>query len=198
MWKSISWITLLLAASFILSSAQQPSNAAGIPSRPQEEGAYYYAGTRSWERLSHILNAGRKPRHVYRIIVPSLVPGIVLIFRESEAPVKIAARKPVFFIRSSGVAGKLPGVLDRDVLIVRLAKRKDHRELPVTTGASIFNVSQSIPKTQIVKSVVTVESENAFTVTPIDDLAPGEYIITFGTGQLGGYDFEIKRNTGSP
>lgn len=82
-------------------------------------------------------------------------------------------------------------------MLVRLEKKKDHRELLASSGVSIFNFAESIPKTQIVKSVVTVESENAFTLTPSEALEPGEYMITFGSGQLGGYDFEIRGNPGS-
>ena len=196
MWGSISSISVLMAA-LMLPSAQQSSSASGSSSWPHEEGAYYSTDARGWEPLSHILSAGRRPRHLYRVIVPSLVPVVVLIFRQPEAPVKLAERKPHFFIRSSASQGKLPGGSDRDVLLVRLEKKKDHRELLASSGVSIFNFAESIPKTQIVKSVVTVESENAFTLTPSEALEPGEYMITFGSGQLGGYDFEIRGNPGS-
>src|SRR5438270_6625539 len=132
MRKSVPWTTLLFAIALTHCPAQQPSISAAISSRPQEAGAYYYAAQK-WEPLSHVLNSGRKPRHVYRLIVPSFVPEVVLIFRGTEAPVKIIERNPLFFIRPSATGGKFPGGLSRDVLLVRLEKKRDHRELPVTS-----------------------------------------------------------------
>ena len=192
--KRIIFGTAVLLCGFSsLAIAQQPSQQpakADALERPQEPGAYYLIEQR-WTRMSHVLSAGRRIRRIYSFFVPLvLAPQGVTIFRGAEAPLKIDQVKPLFFLRptSSDID---PPAGPRDVLIVRLQKKKDHRELPVTSGATLYHWREEIPKCSIIPSTVTSESMGAFSVSPRQNLAPGEYMITFGTGQVGGYDFDI-------
>jgi hypothetical protein len=110
-----------------------------------------------------------------------------MILRGAEAPFKSEQRKPLFFVRQqSPTAGSA-----RDVLIVRLNKKKDHRELVATSGSTIFNWDDKIPNDRIIPATVNAVADDAFTVIPQGDLVPGEYILTFGTGKDGGFDFQI-------
>jgi len=59
----------------------------------------------------------------------------------------------------------------------------------------LFNWAEKIPNDHIIPSTVNSASMDAFTITPRDNLTPGEYMLTFGKGQDGGYDFQI---TGGP
>jgi hypothetical protein len=158
-----------------------------LPEPPPKPGGYYL-GRQGWLPLSHMLIAERKVRKWYRALIPTLAPQGVLVFRGAEAPIKIDERKPLFFIRQQGPADGSA----RDVLMVRLQKKKDHRELPAMSGATIFNWKERIPREHIIPSTVSSVAPDAYTITPANGLAPGEYMLTFGTGDGGGYDFQIS------
>jgi hypothetical protein len=84
----------------------------------------------------------------------------------------------------------VPGHSERDIVLVRFDKKKDHRELQMTSGASVFTFKAGFSKEKTPDIVVNRISESVFTITPQQDLAPGEYLLTFGLG-ASGFDFGI-------
>ena len=82
------------------------------------------------------------------------------------------------------------GRSERDIVIVRFGKKKDHRELQMTSGASVFTFKSGFSKEKTPDITVTRVSESVISITPKQDLVPGEYLLTYGIG-AGGYDFGI-------
>ena len=82
-------------------------------------------------------------------------------------------------------------VAARNTVIVLLSKRKDYRELKVVkTG--LFGAKAGLDKK--LRPDMTLHSINnlMITVTPNQDLAPGEYLLTWDSMGKFGYDFGIK------
>ncbi len=155
---------------------------------PQGPGAYYRAAG-AWQPMEQIVSSGVDHPLV---LFPVVLRARSLKFRGAEAALKIANPRPTFLLRDVPLPG---GGSARDVVLVRFDKKKDHRDLPVWPGRTVFHASDALPKSHVTELTVTRESASRFTVTPAKDLQPGEYILTFGMGEVGGYDFEVLPST---
>jgi hypothetical protein len=106
-----------------------------------------------------------------------------------------AGRPPAlqtFCIKESPELATVAGRSRRDLLIVRFDKKKDHRELQTTNGGSMFTFKTGLSKDRMPDITTKMIAEGIFLVTPNEDLKPGEYMVTFGTFGISGYDFGIK------
>ena len=88
---------------------------------------------------------------------------------------------------------EVAGRTERDVVIVRFDKKKDHRELQTTSGGNMFTFKSGFSKERLPDITTSKIADGIFTVTPNQDLPPGEYLITFSSVGVNGYDFGIKR-----
>lgn len=125
-----------------------------------------------------------------KMFVPGLTPQMVFTFRGAEAPVQIQEPRPVFYFKQSPYMVNVPGRSERDIVLVRFDRKKDHRELQMTSGGSMFNFKAGFSKEKTPDIFVNRISESVFTVMPQQDLPPGEYLLTFGLG-ASGFDFGI-------
>lgn len=164
------------------------------------EAGVYYKGPKGWVKLSQATMAGGGTKHMGKMFVPGLTPQFVWTFRGSGAPVQIAELRPTFFVKQSPfVAGAhvlsgpeySPPQPERNVVIVRFDKKKDHRELQTTSGSSMFTFKSGFSKERTPDITVTRISESVFSVAPAQDLSFGEYLLTFGGLGYSGYDFGI-------
>ena len=96
----------------------------------------------------------------------------------------------MFYFKQSPQMMNIAGHSERDVVLVRFEKKKDHRELQSTSGATAFTFKAGFSREKTPDIVVKRVSESVFTVTPEQDLPPGEYLLTFGLGSSG-FDFGI-------
>ena len=116
------------------------------------------------------------------------------MYRGAEAPIQLSDRRPVFYVKNrvEALMAETGGPnAARNAVIVILSKKKDHRELQsVKTGLS--GVKSGIDKKLLPD--ITVHSINnlMFTITPNQDLAPGEYLLTWKVLGTDGYDFGIR------
>ena len=195
MWAPVRFAAILvcLAIHPIESVAQnQPkyTSQARIPSaEPPAEGAYYRFQDQ-WVRMERLLSTGEKSKHVAALFaVPFFVPQRVLILPGVEAPIKIHEKRPTLLVKQT--PSNVPQGSDRDVALVRVDKKRDHREMQVTSGNTPVTFKKTFPKDRTTPLSISRISPTTFEVTPKNDLSPGEYFLTFGTGRLGGYDFEI-------
>lgn len=154
------------------------------------EGVYFKAPT-GWVKLEQISMAGGGATHVGKMFVPGLTPQVVWTFRGAEAPVQISQARPSFFVKQSPYLVSVPGHSERDVVLVRFNKKKDHRELQTTSGGNMLTFKSGFSKDKMPDINVTRLSETIFRITPNEDLQPGEYFLTFGAGGALGYDFGI-------
>jgi hypothetical protein len=114
----------------------------------------------------------------------------VLTFRDASAPAKTASARPTFCI--VGPSETAP----RDIVIVRLKQKKDHRELEIGKANAYTGAKVEYPASDVTEMAVT-ESGAGRTLVPNADLKPGEYILFAGTATqmptgYGGYDFSDR------
>jgi hypothetical protein len=155
---------------------------------------FYYKASQGWQKLSPISMAGGGAKHVEKMFVPGLTPQFVWTFRGAEAPVQISERRPTFCVKESAAMANIEGRTERDLIIVRFDKRKDHRELQTTNGGNMFTFKAGLSKDRTPDVTVKPIADGTFTVTPNEDLRPGEYMLTFGGLGYSGYDFGIRQS----
>lgn len=115
---------------------------------------------------------------------------VVVLYRDADAPVSTSGPRPEF--RIEGQTQTAP----RDIVIVRLERKKDHRELQVAKVGAYSGMSMEYPPEETV-AVDPKQDGDALLLTPRQDLKPGEYILFAGTptgmpSGYGGYDFTVE------
>lgn len=111
----------------------------------------------------------------------------IMTFRDPTAPVKALGARPTFCIVGPTMTAP------RDMLIVRLKEKKDHRELQIGKANAYTGMKIEYPASDVTEVTVT-ESGAVKTLTPKADLKPGEYLLFVGAptqmpAGYGGYDF---------
>jgi hypothetical protein len=101
----------------------------------------------------------------------------------TAAPVQLSDHKPVFH-------ANLGYMLDRDLRqpeIVQLKQKNNRREAHLTwsSGDMQARFTKAVPVS------VALGSDGIYTITPQADLAPGEYLLSFGRVMMK-YDFSVK------
>lgn len=162
------------------------------PAEPTQPGVYYKTATQ-YVKMDQTSMVGGGAKHMGKMLVPGLTPQMVYTFRDAHSPVQSSDAKPTFYIVQSPYMANIPGQSSRDVVIVRFDVKKDHRELQVTSGASAFTMKAGYSKERTPEITVMRVSDSAFTVTPAQDLKPGEYLITFGGAGTSGWDFGVPK-----
>lgn len=153
---------------------------------------FYYKAQQGWDRLGPISMVGGGLKHAGKMFVPGLTPQMVWTFRGAESPVQISERKPDFLVKELPMIANIAGRSERDLVIVRFDKKKDHRELQVTNGGNMFTFKAGLSKDRTPDITVKVISDGVFAITPNKELTPGEYLLTFNAMGASGYDFGIK------
>jgi hypothetical protein len=154
---------------------------------------FYYRTPQGWQKLEPLSMAGGGLKHAGKMFVPGLTPQFVWTFRGAEAPVQIEDKRPTFYIKELPVLATVAGRTERDLIIIRFDKKKDHRELQTTSGGNMFTFKSGISKERLPDITTKTVSDGIFTVTPNGDLKPGEYMVTFSALGNSGYDFGIKQ-----
>jgi|WetSurMetagenome_2_1015567.scaffolds.fasta_scaffold29176_3 hypothetical protein len=152
---------------------------------PSEAGVYYQ-GSADWVQLKPAPIVRMKPKGLGMFMetegYTSL--GTNIVCRGGKAALRIDSSKPVFFVRGTGSS--------QDVLIVRLTQAKDAR----TVRGSSVNISvenkDGFKKGDIRKVAVTEYPDHSFSIAPVKDLNPGEYLLVFGS-TASGFDFGIDK-----
>ena len=157
---------------------------------PVENGVYVQdAGV--WTKLYLASAAGTKSSGIAKSAFSYGIAKakVLVMYRDPEAPVKTSGPRPTFEI--VGPTETAP----RDIVIVRLQKKKDHRELQVAKVGAFSGYAAEYPPD--LTTAVEVKQEGPdMILTPSADLKPGEYILFAGTPTAmptgyGGYDFSI-------
>src|ERR1035441_3926590 len=86
--------------------------------------------------------AGGGLKHVGKMFVPGLTPQFVWTFRGAEAPAQLTEKRPVFYVRELPTLAATAGRTERDLLIIRVDKKRDHRELQTTNGGNMFTLDR--------------------------------------------------------
>jgi hypothetical protein len=154
---------------------------------------FYYKSPQGWQKLEPISMVGGGLKHVGKMFVPGLTPQMVWTFRDAESPAQFAEKRPTFCIRESPALANIAGRTGRDLLIVRFDKRKDRRELQTTNGGNMFTFKAGLSKDRMPDITTKTVADGIFLVTPNEDLKPGEYMVTFSSLGVSGYDFGVRQ-----
>jgi len=185
---------LLVASLTALAVCAQDNQSVAAQSAGLESlahGFYYKIRADEWKKLEVTTSSGFRTTHGASSLV-GVPPGAVRFFDGSESANQFDNGKPVFGIRVDASRPEAPGFTARDLLIVRVAKKKDHRELQVMEGG-FASARVGLNSKDIVEAALTSVGERTFILVPKNELARGEYVITFrGANGTAGYDFGIK------
>jgi hypothetical protein len=190
MKTTLALVILALAVSFHVQdvpATQDPQTLAD---------GFYCKTAQSWQKLEPLSMAGGGLKHVGKMLVPGLTPQFVWTFRDPEARIQFGDKRPTFYVKELPILATIAGRTERDLIIIRFDKKKDHRELQTTSGGNMFTFKSGISKERLPDIITATVSEGIFTVTPKEDLKPGEYMITFAALGNTGYDFGIKQEKG--
>lgn len=187
--KKELFCAFMLSVVVLLCAGQEPADLQGVKSLSD---GFYYKTAQGWQKLEPLSSSGSGMKHVAKILVPGLTPQIVWRYPSAEAPAQIADKKPTFCIKQSLSQADTPGRSGRDVLIVRLDKKKDYRELQTTKGGNVLTFKAGVSKERAPEITTKTVADGIFLVTPNQELQPGEYMLTFNALGHNGYDFGIK------
>ena len=180
---------LILTATVVLTLAASVIPAQSQVDEPSSSGVYLKDST-GWKKLEQIRWVSGEASQGGKALVPGLPPQLfVWTFRDAHAPVQVNGFSAHFFIRD------VSGFHDHDVLIVKLDVKKDHRELQ-STGGDFLTFKSGLSKDRAPEFQIHKVSDDTFSITPKEPLAPGEYMITISPG-VNGYGFSVKGNQSS-
>jgi hypothetical protein len=187
--RSLAGAAIWLLAIKILVAAQNVIITQDV--KALADGFYYHKTAQAWQQLQPISMAGGGLKHVGKMFVPGLTPQYVWTFRDAQSPIQIEDKRPTFCVKESPMLASVAGRTDRDLIIIRFDKKKDRRELQTTSGGNMFTFKSGISADRIPQITVKTVSDGVFLVTPNEDLRPGEYMVTFSSIGISGYDFGI-------
>ena len=127
----MKYFAILLCLACSLGRAQT------IPTDP----GVYVENAGKWDKLFVASTSGEKSKGVAKTAFTGGIASakVVMLYRDPDAPVKTQGPRPVF--RIIGPTETAP----RAIVIVRLEKKKDHRELQVATARGWTGANLSYP-----------------------------------------------------
>lgn len=148
---------------------------------PAEPGIYYKAPD-GWVRLEQVSPKAVEPRGVGTALLTGGISGVRMIqeYRGAKSNLEIREQQPRFFVRGFALS-------EEGVQIVRLEKKKDHREI-VAGSITPFNAKAGYGVRDTTDVVVSRISGDVVAITPGTQLKPGEYLLSFARLELR-YDF---------
>jgi hypothetical protein len=165
--------------------AQKTQTQPGGP--PSEPGVYHMLDS-GWLRLNESTPTDISNRGVAAALLTGGLSGIkvVQIYRDAESNLKVQERKPTFYVRGFGLA-------DRDARILRLTKKKRHREVQVAS-VNAFNPKHGHREQDIREVVIERISDRLIKITTASELEPGEYLLQLSRSDFsdGGYEFSVS------
>lgn len=157
-----------------------------IQGLPTEPGIYYKDAT-GWVRLREGFAADVKTTGMGAALLTWGISGIRMaqVYRGARAPVQISERRPSFYVRSFMLS-------ERDVQIVRLEKKKGHREVQIAS-ISAFSPRSGYRGRDIREVTLTRLSGDVTRIMPASEIEPGEYVLSLSKSGFaeGVYEFGI-------
>lgn len=152
----------------------------------------YYQSAHGWNKLELTQSSGVSIKAHRAGMFVGVMPSGVRLYVGAKAANQFDNRHPVFGIRIDANRPDVPGFNASDLLIVRLAEKKDHREFSIIKGG--FESTRSgVNQKDVAETTLTSVADHSFTLTPKSELKPGEYLLTFrGANGLAGYEFGVK------
>ena len=155
------------------------------PDMPPDSGVYFRQEGK-WISLKTSAVAGVNTKGLEQYIQTDGFTGLAMDFvcQGALALIRIPSQKPVFYVRGIG--------LPNDALIVQFEQKKNSRYLRTSLSSSNAANKAGFRENAIRKVDIVIFSDKSFSITPKEDLKPGEYLLTFGNA-TNSYDFGIDR-----
>ncbi len=155
-----------------------------MPGMPATPGAYYHQDQTKWIRLEPPSANRSKTKGMGMFIETAGLSNLDMttIYRGTHAAAQIRDPRPTFYVRDVGSA--------KDAVIVQLTQKKDSRSVQTSSSDATVENKGGFKKTEIRRVKASVYSDNSFSVTPEDELKPGEYLLAFGNSDVT-FDFGV-------
>lgn len=137
---ALAYIVLTLLAVAFISAGQNTGAAQDTQSLSE---GFYYKTANGWQKLEPITMAGGGLKHAGKMLVPGLTPQYVWTFRGAQSPIQIADKRPLFCVKESPYIAGVAGHTDRDLLVIKFDKKKDHRELQTAETCSLSSLESA-------------------------------------------------------
>lgn len=139
-------------------------------------------------KMEHVPFSGTGTKGVAKsLFVPGVGPSVVWDFPGAQAPIRVSARpRFVYQLRPN------QAISERDLVLVRMDSKPDHREIRVgKVGAFTLNSTTGFDQKKLIAITITRKGET-LEISPAADLDAGEYFITSGFSPVG-FDFGVTR-----
>lgn len=137
-------------------------------------------------KMEHAATSGISTKGVAKsAFVPGAMPSVVWDYSGAQAPIRVSARpRLVYKIRAN------QAVSERDIVLVRMDQKSDHREIRVgKVGAWTGNSRVGFDESKLIPITVT-RNGDTLEISPADDLPAGEFFLSAGFSPVG-YDFGV-------
>lgn len=163
----------------------QAATPIAIPDRPIAPGVYYRQSVAKWILMpsARVAQSKAKGLDIYVETGGYTNLDMDVSYNGEQALLRIAAPKPTFFIRDVGAS--------TDLAVVRLTQKKDLRMCQFSPPVATVDNKLGFKRSDLVKTVITEYPDKSFSVTPEEELRPGEYLLIFDKA-TSGYDFGIN------
>lgn len=170
-----------LSESQVTTKPVEPTTVEPTTQKSPDEPGVYYKSKADWIRLrestgSQVITRG-DDKALFTFGLSWI--QIVQIYSNPSAKTQFSATQPEFYIR--GIA-----VSEQDISILRLERKKDHREIQVSSIRP--GESRGYRPKDIYQVKATRLSDGLYKVTPASELKPGEYVLSLYSGR---YEFGI-------
>lgn len=112
-------------------------------------------------------------------------PSTKLRFAGAHASMQLSEPRPTFYVKQMGWD-------ERACALIRLVEGKDAREMPMSTRSLTAKEKYLVP---VVTKLLSMNPEPVqypvFTLTPLEDLEPGEYILAVNSSGSLAYEFGV-------
>lgn len=156
------------------------------PGMPAGAGVFHQQSSGKWAKLDPAYVDESKVRGMNAFLQTEGLTALNMNYEYLgvEAPLQLAEKQPVFYVRGTGSPAYAQ--------IVELTKKKDRRTArTVSTEVSVGNRG-GFKRDKIRAATVTALSDGSYSVRPVNDLKPGEYLLALGSAVIG-YDFGITQ-----
>jgi hypothetical protein len=176
-WEMI-WLSILIL--YLVQAAISTP----VPAVPDASGVYYLQDKANWISLHPAVFSDAKAQGMKLFVDTGGYTnlGMNVTCPGARASVRMPVRKPTLYIRGVGSA--------KDAMVVRLKQKKDSRVFKTSFSNVTVQNKAGFQKKDIRKLRAVEYPDGSFSVTPEEELAPGEYLLVFGS-PASGYDFGI-------
>ncbi len=166
---------------FLLFQGGLAARAPGIPASP---GVYYRQNDNNWIGIPRASVSSTKAKGLDLFVETGGFTklGTDIACPGARASTRISAPRPTFYVRESDGP--------KDAMLIRLTQKKTSRTFHTSSADATVENKEGFRKADIRKTIVTEYPEKIASITPEEDLKPGEYLLVLGAEDIS-FDFGI-------